>query len=182
MTTMLSQLARQVRASVSKDGRKHRACFHPSRRSAPRAKLLRMTLFFVAGSAEMKTGHDGRSHRALSCCLMHPAGYAPLCGANPPYGISIRGEAVDQAGAARGLELVLAPPAGAVRGVPGLHVAGVLEPLEVVMADDRRAVAALGPVAAGSVAAGGRIHALRVGAGEDVVGIHRIAAAGHHVA
>src|ERR1043166_8231811 len=74
----------------------------------------------------------------------------------------IRGEAVDQAGAARGLELVLTAAARAVRGVPGLHVAGGLEALEVVRADDRRAVAALGPVAVGGVAAGGRIHALRV--------------------
>src|ERR1051325_6031901 len=141
-----------------------------------------MTLFFVAGSAEMKTGHDGCSHRALSCCLMHSAGCGPLGGANTPSGISILGEAVDQAGAARGLELVLAAAARAMRGVPGFRIPGVFQARAVVVADDRRAVAALGPVAAGGVAARGGKPTLRVGAGEDVVGVHRIATAGHHVA
>src|SRR5690242_11443528 len=57
--------------------------------------------------------------------------------------ISIGREAVDLAGAARGLELVLAAAARAVRGVPRLHVPGVLEALQVVVADDGRALAVL---------------------------------------
>src|SRR5882672_10440735 len=94
----------------------------------------------------------------------------------------LRGEAVEQAGAARGLELVLATAARAVRRVPRLHVARVLQALQVVVADDRRAVAALGPVAAGGVAAGGGVQAHRVGAGEDVVLVRRVAAALDRVA
>src|SRR5689334_9345226 len=90
---------------------------------------------------------------------------------------SVRGEAIEQAGAARGLELILAAAARAVRRVPRLHVPGVLQPLQVVVPDDRRAVAALRPVAAGSVAARSREHALRVGAGEDVVLVRCVAAA-----
>src|SRR5580704_3280800 len=38
----------RLRATVSKDGHKHGACFHPSRRSALRASFLRMTAEFVA--------------------------------------------------------------------------------------------------------------------------------------
>src|SRR6185503_16170218 len=90
---------------------------------------------------------------------------------------SLRREAVEQAGAAGGLELVLAAAARAVRGVPGLHVARVLQPLQVVVPDDRRAFAALRPVAAGGVAARGGEHAGRVRPGEDVVLVRRVAAA-----
>jgi len=46
-----------------------------------------------------------------------------------------------------------------------------------MMADDGRTVAALGPVAAGGVAAGCRIIALWVRAGQNVVGVDRVAAA-----
>src|SRR4051794_16066120 len=82
---------------------------------------------------------------------------------------SVRRETIEQAGAAGRLQLILAAPARAVRGVPRLHVARVLEALQVVVTDDGRAVAALGPVAAGGVTAGRRISALRVRAGQNVV-------------
>src|SRR5882762_9536840 len=62
-------------------------------------------------------------------------------------------EAIHQAGAARGFQVVLAAAARAMRGVPGLHVPGVLQSGQVMVADDRRAFAALRPVAARGVAA-----------------------------
>src|SRR5678816_934327 len=52
----------------------------------------------------------------------------------------------------------------------------LVEPSAVVVADDRRAVAALRPVAAGGIAAGGRVPAHGIGAGEDVVLVRRVAA------
>src|SRR6185503_6211967 len=66
--------------------------------------------------------------------------------------ISIGGEAINEPGAARLLERILAAAGGPVRGVPGLHVAGILEADHVVMTDDGRAVAVLGPVATRGVA------------------------------
>src|SRR5882762_10954051 len=80
----------------------------------------------------------------------------------------VRSEAVEKSRAARGLELILAATARAVRGVPGLHVPGVLQPHQVVVADDRRALAAFRPVAAGGIAARRRVHARRIRAREDV--------------
>src|SRR5215510_10296445 len=101
-----------------------------------------------------------------------------------PHGItrprvqrSVGGEAVEQAGAARGLKLVLAAAARAVCRVPRLHMPGVLEAGAVVVADNGRAFVALGPVAAGGIAAGCRVAAVRVGAGENVVGVGCVAAA-----
>src|SRR5262245_63002218 len=94
-----------------------------------------------------------------------------------PIDPSVRREAVEQAGAARGLQHVLAAAARAVRGVPGLHVPGGFEAHAVVVADDGRALAALAPVAAGGVAAGGGIPAVRVGAGQDVVLVGLVAPA-----
>src|SRR5689334_20752373 len=98
-------------------------------------------------------------------------------------GIALLGrEAVEQARAAGLHQRLLAAAGAAVRGVPRLHVARVLQALQVVVADDRRAFGALGPVAAGGVAAGGGVHALRVGAGEDVVRVRLVAAAVHLLA
>src|SRR5256885_7051277 len=90
---------------------------------------------------------------------------------------SVRDEAVEQSRAAGGFQLVLAAAARAVRGIPGLHVARVLQPLQVLVADDRRAFAALGPVAAGGIAARGREAAVRIRAGQDVVLVRRTAPA-----
>src|SRR5439155_9308639 len=95
---------------------------------------------------------------------------------------SVRDEAIDQAGAAGGFELVLAAAARAVRGIPGLHVPRFLQSLQVVVADDRRAFAALGPVAAGGVAARGREAPVGIRARQDVVLVRRIAAALDHLA
>src|SRR5207237_8316758 len=78
--------------------------------------------------------------------------------------------------------LILAAAARAVRRVPRLHVPRILEALQVVVPDDRRAVPALRPVAAGGVAARRGEHAGRVGPGEDVVLVRGIAAAFDHLA
>src|SRR5262245_17605015 len=105
-------------------------------------------------------------------CSARPCGLAEwLC---PPP--SLAGAAVEQAGAAGGLQVVQAAAARAVGGIPRHHVPGGLQPGAVVMADDRRALATLGPVAAGGVAAGGRVVARRIRAGEDVVLIWSVAA------
>src|SRR5262249_21393792 len=115
-------LRSRLKAGVSKGGSTRGVCGHPSRRSRASARdLLRVTVLFVAGLG-----------------ITRKAGYAPPRGANPPYAGSIHREAVGETGAAGGLELVLAAAARAVRGVPRLHVAGVLEPGEVVVTDDRR--------------------------------------------
>src|SRR5262249_7517553 len=94
-----------------------------------------------------------------------------------PQSWSVRRETVDEASAAGLHERLLAASGGAVRGVPRLHVPRVCQSLPVEVADDRRALSALGPVAAGGVAARGGEHALGIGAGEDVVLVRRIAAA-----
>ena len=59
---------------------------------------------------------------------------------------SVRDEAIDQAGAAGGFQLVLAAAARAMRGVPGLHVPRLLQAGAVMAADDRRSFAAFCPV------------------------------------
>src|SRR6185436_99275 len=93
----------------------------------------------------------------------------------------LRGEAIEQAGAARALEIVLAAaairPARGVRRVPGLRGVVVAESLPVVVADHRRALAALRPVAAGAVLAGRERGAVGLGAGQDVVHVRRVAPA-----
>src|SRR5262245_38579582 len=63
-----------------------------------------------------------------------------------------------------------------MRRVPGLRCVVVTEPLPVVMADHRRARAALRPVAAGAILAGREGGAVGLGAREDVVHVRRIAA------
>src|SRR5262245_13151192 len=73
------------------------------------------------------------------------------CGAS----LLAAGEAVELAGAAGLHQRILAASGAAVRGVPRHHVARFRQSLAVVVADDRRAVAALAPVAASGVAAGG---------------------------
>src|SRR2546427_580108 len=68
-----------------------------------------------------------------------------------------------------------------MRGVPGLHVPGVLQSGQVMMADDRRAFAALGPVAARGIAGclGERI-AMRISALPPAeIGTVAFAHAGH---
>src|SRR5581483_5207155 len=54
---------------------------------------------------------------------------------------------------------------------------GVRQSLTIVMTDDRRPARILGPVAAGGVTPGGREHALRVRAGQDVMFVRLIASA-----
>src|SRR5204863_4355938 len=65
----------------------------------------------------------------------------------------------------------------AVRAISRLVLLGLLQLMAVVVPDDRRAVAALRPVAAGGVAARGGEAPRRIGPGEDVVLVRRVAAA-----
>ena len=65
-----------------------------------------------------------------------------------------------------------------MRGIPGLHVSGFFfEARAVMMADDGRAFGALRPVPTRGIAAGGRVHTLRVGTRQNVVRVHGVAAA-----
>src|SRR5712664_1885395 len=63
-----------------------------------------------------------------------------------------------------------------MRRVPGLRRIVVTQTLPVVMADHRRPLAALRPVAAGTILAGRERRAVRLGASQDVVHVRRIAA------
>ena len=68
-------------------------------------------------------------------------------------------------------------------GVPGRHVPGLFAPGAIMMAEDRGTIVrALGPVAAGGIAAGRREKALRIGAGENVMGVHGVATPGDGLA
>src|SRR6185437_16962390 len=72
-------------------------------------------------------------------------------------------EAVEQAGSACSLQVILAATARAMRGVPRIHVPRIFQAGTVVVADDGRSVfAAFRPVRAGGVAAGCRIEALGI--------------------
>src|SRR5690349_11339820 len=97
--------------------------------------------------------------------------------------ILIGEEAVEQSRAAGALEAILATAPSAMRRVPGHHVAADFQPKAVVMANNRRpVVAALRPIAASGIAASGRIHALGVGARQNVVRVHWITATGDRLA
>src|SRR5262249_26534168 len=89
-------------------------------------------------------------------------------------------EAVEEAVASRALEIVLAAaavgPARGMRRVPRLGGVVVAQPLPVVMADHRRALAALGPVGAGAILAGRERGTVRLRARQDVVRVRRVAA------
>src|SRR6266436_9136036 len=93
----------------------------------------------------------------------------------------LRGEAVEEAVAAGALQITLAAAAvRAARGmrrVPGLRHVVVAQALPVGVADHRRALTALRPVAARAIVAGREGGAVRLGAGEDVVHVRRVAAA-----
>src|SRR6266705_2347006 len=78
---------------------------------------------------------------------------------------SVCDEAIEQASAPGGFQVFLTAAARAMRGVPGLHVPRVLQSLQVMVADDRRAITALGPVAAGGVDARRGAHSRRIRAG-----------------
>src|SRR4051812_29281861 len=67
---------------------------------------------------------------------------------------SVGCEAVEQAGTARALQRVLTATARAMRGVPGVHVPGVLESGAVMVTHDGRALTALRPVPTGGIATG----------------------------
>src|SRR2546426_72034 len=64
-----------------------------------------------------------------------------------------------------------------MRRVPGLRHVVVAQALPVGVADHRRALTALRPVAARAIVAGREGGAVRLGAGEDVVHVRRVAAA-----
>src|ERR1044072_1510991 len=93
----------------------------------------------------------------------------------------VRGEAVDQAVAARALGVGLAAAAArsarGMRRVPRLRGRALVEPGAVRVTDHRGAGAVLGPVAAGAVVRAGERRAVRLRAGEDVMTVRRVAAA-----
>src|SRR5439155_20408950 len=93
----------------------------------------------------------------------------------------LRGEAVEEAAAAGALQIALSAAAvraaRAMRRVPGLRHVVVAQALPVGVADHRRALTALRPVAARAIVAGREGGAVRLGAGEDVVHVRRVAAA-----
>jgi hypothetical protein len=95
---------------------------------------------------------------------------------------SVGDETVDQTGATTSFQLILTATARAMRGVPGIHVPGVLESGTVMVPHDRRTLSALRPVPASGVATGRRVESLRVGAGQNVVRVDRVAAAANHLA
>src|SRR2546425_2158151 len=64
-----------------------------------------------------------------------------------------------------------------MRRVPGLRHVVVAQALPVGVADHRRALTALRPVAARAIVAAREGGAVRLGAGEDVVHVRRVAAA-----
>ena len=87
--------------------------------------------------------------------------------------VSVDREAVDQARAAGGHQILLAAPAAGVRGVPRrVAAAGA-----VVVAELRRPRRAARPVAAGVVGAVGVGAAVSLRSGQDVVLVRRVAGA-----
>src|SRR6267143_1391689 len=98
----------------------------------------------------------------------------------------LRGEAVEEAVASGALQIVLAAaavgPARGMRRVPRLRRVVVPQALPIVMADHRRSLAALRPVAARAVLAGRERGAVGLGARQDVVHVRRVAAPVHRLA
>ena len=75
---------------------------------------------------------------------------------------SVGDETVDQAGATTSFQLILTATARAMRGVPGIHVPGVLESGTVMVAHYRRTLSALRPVPARPLLYGRWRHHLRL--------------------
>src|SRR6478735_6283587 len=90
---------------------------------------------------------------------------------------SVGSEAVDARVAAGGLQCVVAAAARLVRRVPRLRRHALVEAGAIAVADHRRTLAALGPVAAGRVDAAGDRRAVGLRAGQDVVHVRRVATA-----
>src|SRR5262249_5850556 len=124
---------------------------------------------------------------AGACRLAPPSKHSArlFSGDRPPRSLLGR-EAVEEACASGALEVVLAAaavrPTGGMRRVPRLGRVVVAQSLTVGMTHHRRALAALRPVAARLVLAGGERGAVRLRAGEDVVHVRRVAAAVDDVA
>src|SRR6516164_10158407 len=118
--------------------------------------MRRAPLHSITSSA--RTRSVGSVSRLFSGCdvgaqRMWPR-QAPATRREVPLPVSIGDEAVDQTGATSRLQLILTATARAMRGVPRLHVPGGFQAGAVVMTNDGRSFTALGPVPAGSVAAG----------------------------
>src|SRR5215470_8656349 len=97
-----------------------------------------------------------------------------------------RGEAIEQAIASGALEIVLTAAAvraaRGVRRVPRLRCVVVAQTLAIVMADHRRALTALCPVATGAVVAARKRGPVRLRAGQDVVHVRCVATTVDHLA
>src|SRR3954454_19793669 len=109
-------------------------------------------------------------HGAMRAAL---AALKPSCGGTaatscrcPARHRSVDGEAVEQAVAARALQIGLAAAAvrtaRGMRRIPGLRSVIVTQSLPVVVPDHCRASTALGPVAAGAVFTGGKRPSVRL--------------------
>src|SRR5499427_5592935 len=120
----------------------------------------------------------GCAARAAGTTSRQPSATSVLC-STLACGLPGR-EAVEEAVASGALQIVLATaavgPARGMRRVPRLRRVVVAQPLPVVMADHRRALAALGPVAAGAILAGRERGTVRLRARQDVVRVRRVAA------
>jgi hypothetical protein len=90
--------------------------------------------------------------------------------------------AVEQSGAAGALQRILTASDRAVQRVPRLQVSRIPETDAIVMADCGRTVAVLRLIATGRVAAGGRVPALLIGTGQNVVCVRCVAAPAYRFA
>src|SRR5215813_5726932 len=92
-----------------------------------------------------------------------------------------RGKAIEEAVAPGALEIILAAaavrPARGVRRIPRLRRIVVTQTLSIVMTDHRRALTALGPVAARPVLARREGGTIRLRARQDVVHVRCVATA-----
>src|SRR4029079_19050703 len=95
---------------------------------------------------------------------------------------SVRREAIDARVAAGRLQRLEAAAARLVRRVPRLRGGAFVEPGAIAVADHRRTLAALRPVAARRVDVAGARRRVGLRAGQDVVHVRRVAAAVDDVA
>ena len=147
----------------------HAVCRSARRRRRPPSSFRRRDRKWATVITQ-RPRRIGVMRRAASHALMMPS--------LDPVG----GEAVEQAGAAGRLQRGGAAAARRMRRVPRLRRGVVAQAHAVVVTDHGRAFAALGPVAAGHVLAGGERGAVGLRAGEDVVLVDGVEPAGMQAA
>src|SRR4029079_15688715 len=129
----------------------------------------------MPGHANLRVTQDASIFASVTALSREAAEQPQNPAAVPPPHRSVDGEAIEQAVAARALQIGLAAAAiRAARGmrrIPGLRRVIVAQSLPVVVPDHGRASAALGPVAAGAVFTGRKRPPVRLRAGQDVVAV-----------